>query len=161
MFKSDGINYDNVKPKSNLLSSKKINFHDKKDLIKNVEKEKNILFSKKSNLIFFLLCISFSLFISFNIFKVTYNKEVNSSTVQGKIKINRGKILDRNNEIIATSIDTNDLYVDIKKSLDKEKLKNVLSEIFEDKESAFFERIFNKEQYSLIKKDISPTDLIN
>ena len=159
MFKSDGINYDNVRPKANLLSSKKINFHDKKDLIKNVEKEKNILFSKKSNLIFFLLCISFSLFISFNILKVTYNKEINSSTVQEKIKINRGKILDRNNEIIATSIDTKDLYVDIKKSLDKEKLKNVLSQIFEDKESAFFERIFNKEQYSLIKKDISPTEI--
>ena len=35
----------------------------------------------------------------------------------------------------------------------------MLSEIFEDKDSAFFERIFNKEQYSLIKKDISPTEL--
>ena len=159
MFKSDGINYDNVRPKANLLSSKKINFHDKKDLIKNVKREKSIRFSKKSNLIFFLLCISFSLFISFNILKVTYKKEINPSKVQAKIKINRGKILDRNNEIIATSIDTNDLYVDIKKSLDKEKLKNALSEIFEDKESAFFERIFNKEQYSLIKKDISPTEL--
>ena len=30
MFESDGINYDNVRPKTNLLSSKKINFHDKK-----------------------------------------------------------------------------------------------------------------------------------
>ena len=123
MFKSDGINYDNVRPKTNLLSSKKINFHDKKDLIKNVKREKSIRFSKKSNLIFFSLCISFSLFISFNILKVTYKKEINPSQVQAKIKINRGKILDRNNEIIATSIDTNDLYVDIKKSLDKEKLK--------------------------------------
>ena len=159
MFKSDGINYDNVRPKANLLSSKKINFHDKKDLIKNVKREKSIRFSKKSNLIFFLLCISFSLFISFNILKVTYKEAVYPSAFQAKIKINRGKILDRNNEIIATSIDTNDLYVDIKKSLDKEKLKNFLSEIFEDKESAFFERIFNKEQYSLIKKDISPTEL--
>ena len=159
MFKSDGINYDNVRPKANLLSSKKINFHDKKDLIKNVKREKSIRFSKKSNLIFFLLCISFSLFISFNILKVTYKKEFNPSKVHGKININRGKILDRNNEIIATSIDTHDLYVDIKKSLDKEKLKNALSGIFEDKESAFFERIFNKEQYSLIKKDISPTEI--
>ena len=159
MFKSDGISYDNVSPKANLLSSKKINFHDKKDLIKNEEREKSIRFSKKSNLIFFLLCISFSLFISFNILKVTYKEEINPSTVPGKIKINRGKILDRNNEIIATSIDTFDLYVDIKKSLDKEKLKNVLSDIFEDKESTFFEKIFNKKQYSLIKRDISPSEL--
>ena len=144
MFKSDGINYDNVRPKANLLSSKKINFHDKKDLIKNLKREKSIRFSKKSNLIFFLLCISFSLFISFNILKVTYKKEINPSKVQAKIKINRGKILDRNNEIIATSIDTNDLYVDIKKSLDKEKLKNALSEIFEDKESAFLKEYLTK-----------------
>ena len=81
MFKSDGINYDNVRPKANLLSSKKINFHDKKDLIKNVKREKSIRFSKKSNLIFFLLCLSFSLFISFNILKVTYKKEINLSTI--------------------------------------------------------------------------------
>ena len=46
MFKSDGINYDNVRPKTNLLSSKKINFHDKKDLIKNAKREKSLIFSK-------------------------------------------------------------------------------------------------------------------
>ena len=159
MFKSDGINYDNVKPKANLLSSKKINFHDKKDLIKNAKREKSLSFSKKSNLYFFLLSISFSLFISFSILKVTYKNEIDFSTVQAKTKINRGKILDRNNEIIATSIDTKDLYLDLKKSLNKEKLKIVLSEIFEDKESTFFEKIFDKGQYSLIKKDISRTEL--
>ena len=160
MFKSDGINYDNVRPKANLLSSKKINFHDKKDLIKNLKKEKKYSFFKKIKLIFFFFYVFHFHFSFLSIFlKVTYKKDVNPSEVQAKIKINRGKILDRNNEIIATSIDTRDLYVDIKKSLDKEKLKNALSVIFEDKESAFFERIFNKEQYSLIKKDISPTEL--
>ena len=159
MFKSDGIRYDNVKPKHNLLSSKKINFHDKKDLIKNAKKEENLNFSKKSNLIFFLLSISFSLFISFNLLKITYNDEINSSIVKLKPTINRGKILDRNNEIIATSIDTKDLYIDLKKSLNKEKLKIMLSEIFQEKESIFFEKIFKKEQYSLIKKNISPTEL--
>ena len=86
MIKNDGINYDNVRPKANFLSSKRINFHDKNDLIKNMKREKSIRFSKKSNLIFFLLCISFSLFISFNILKVTYKKEFNPSTVQGKVK---------------------------------------------------------------------------
>ena len=159
MFKSDGMNYDNVRPKTNLLSSKKINFHDKKDLIKNAKREKSLIFSKKSNLFFFLLSISFSLFISYNILIVTYKKEINSSILETKTKVNRGKILDRNNEIIATSIDTKDLYVDLKKSLDKEKLKIVLSEIFEDKESIFFEKIFKKGQYSLIKKNISRSEL--
>ena len=45
MFKSDGINYDNVRPKANLLSSKKINFHDKKDLtdlLKSINEEKKL-----------------------------------------------------------------------------------------------------------------------
>ena len=73
------------------------------------EREK-FKFFKKSNLYFFLLSISFSLFISFSILKVTYKNEIDFSTVQAKTKINRGKILDRNNEIIATSIDTKDLY---------------------------------------------------
>ena len=59
MVKSDGINYDNVRPKANLLSSKKINFHDKKDLIKNMKIEKSISFSKKSNLIFFFYVFHF------------------------------------------------------------------------------------------------------
>ena len=44
MFKSDGINYDNVRPKTNLLSSKKINFNDKNDLIKNVTRDYCLLF---------------------------------------------------------------------------------------------------------------------
>ena len=144
MFKSDGINYDNVRPKTNLLSSKKINFHDKKDLIKNVKREKSIRFSKKSNLIFFSFVYFIFTFHFFQYFKSYIKKKFNPSKVQAKIKINRGKILDRNNEIIATSIDTNDLYVDIKKSLDKEKLKNVLSEIFEDKESAFLKEYLTK-----------------
>ena len=159
MLESDRINYDNVRPKTNLLSSKKINFHDKKDIIQNVKREKSIRFAKKSNLIFCLFSISFSLFISFNILQVTHKKENNFSMVQNKTITNRGKILDRNNEIIATSIETKDLYIDLKRSLNKEKLKIILSEIFEEKESIFFEKIFNKGQYSLIKKNISPTEL--
>ena len=54
-----------------------------------------------------------------------------------KIKAKRGKIIDKNNEIIATSLDTKDLYLDIKKSLDKNKLKQHLSEIFSNKEKIF------------------------
>ena len=91
MIKNDGINYDNVRPKANFLSSKRINFHDKNDLIKNMKREKSIRFSKKSNLIFFLLSISFSLFISFNILKVTFKKGINSSKDQAEIKIKIGR----------------------------------------------------------------------
>ena len=69
MFKSDGINYDNVRPKANLLSSKKINFHDKKDLIKNLKKEKSIRFSKKSNLFFFSFMYFIFTFHFFQYFK--------------------------------------------------------------------------------------------
>ena len=56
-------------------------------------------------------------------------------------------------------MDTKDLYLDIKKSLDKNKLKLNLSEIFSNKEKNFFERIFQKNQYVLIKKDLSLSEI--
>ena len=69
MFKSDGINYDNVRPKANLLSSKKINFHDKKDLIKNVKREKKYSFFKKIKLNFFSFMYFIFTFHFFQYFK--------------------------------------------------------------------------------------------
>ena len=38
----------------------------------------------------------------------------------------RGKILDRNDEIIAVSLDTKDLYIDVKNSLNKKIRKRTL-----------------------------------
>ena len=56
-------------------------------------------------------------------------------------------------------MDTKDLYLDIKKSLDKNKLRLNLSEIFSNKEKNFFEKVFQKNQYILIKKDLSLSEI--
>ena len=61
MFKSNNINFDNVKPNGKLFSSKQLLFKDKNDLIRNSEKEKTLNFSKKSNFFciftYYLFCI--------------------------------------------------------------------------------------------------------
>ncbi len=159
MFKTKNIKFDNVKPNNRLFLSKKLVFKDKNDLIRSEEKEKNLNFAKRSNFFIFLLSISFTSFISFNLLKISYKAEINPLITQKKIEIKRGKIFDRNNEIIAASLDTNDLYIDVKRSLNKEKLKKKLSNIFENKDIVFFDKIFEKQQYSLIKKDISLSEL--
>ena len=158
MLKSKHINFDNVKPNDKFFSSKQLLFKDKTDLIRNAEKEKNLNFSKKINLFVFLLTISFASFVSFNLLKLSYKKEVSKIVSVDRFQTPRGKILDRNNEIIAASLDTKDLYIDVKNSLNKRKLEKELSDIFLEK-SSYLKKIFQKEQYSLIKKDISLSNL--
>ena len=121
MLKSKHINFDNVKPNDKFFSSKQLLFKDKTDLIRNAEKEKNLNFSKKINLFVFLLTISFASFVSFNLLKLSYKKEVSKIVSVDRFQTPRGKILDRNNEIIAASLDTKDLYIDVKNSLNKRK----------------------------------------
>ncbi len=158
MLKNNHINFDNVKPNGKYFSSKQLLFKDKTDLIRNAEKEKNLNYCKKTNLFVFLLTISFVSFVSFNLLKLSYKKEVSKVVSEYKFQTPRGKILDRNYEIIAASLDTKDLYIDVKNSLNKKKLEKELSEMFVEKNS-YLKKIFQKEQYSLIQKDISLTNL--
>ena len=65
---------------------------------------------------------------------------------------NRGKIFDRNGELIATNIDTKDFYLDTRRVLDKNNLKIKLKKIFPYKNDTYFENIFSKKQYIKIKK---------
>ena len=159
MYKGKNLNFDNIKPNSQSLLTRKINFRDKNDLIKNVEKEKNINFAKKSNLIIFLLTVSFISFVSFNLLKISFQKDKNYTAFQNKKIKKRGKVLDNNNEIVATSLETKDLYIDLRKSLDRSVLKENLIDIFENKSEDFFDKIFERNQYSLISKDLSLTDI--
>lgn len=159
MYKGKNLNFDNIKPNSQSLLTRKINFRDKNDFIKNVEKEKNINFAKKSNLIIFLLTVSFISFVSFNLLKISFQKDKNYTAFQNKEIKKRGKVLDNNNEIVATSLETKDLYIDLRKSLDRSVLKENLIDIFENKSEDFFDKIFERNQYSLISKDLSLTDI--
>ncbi len=158
MFKSNNINFDNVKPNYKVFSSQKLFFKDKTDLIRSADRDKNLSFSKKSNLFVFLLTVSFLSFVSFNLLKLSYKKKVSKIVSGEMVQKARGKIFDRNKEIIAASLDTKDLYIDIKNSLNKLKLREELSKIFSEKDS-YLNKIFQKEQYSLIKKDISLSNL--
>ena len=74
MYKNDNINYDNVKPFDRIIGTKKVIFNDESDIIFNVEKEKNVNFSKNINFLFFLLTISFSLFVLFSLLKISYQE---------------------------------------------------------------------------------------
>ena len=49
------------------------------------------------------------------------------------VHVDRGKILDRNGEIIATNIKPKDFYLDTRKVLDSYDLKRKLREIFPEK----------------------------
>ena len=112
-----------------------------------------ILNKKKNNLVFFcqninkiVLTVIFSFF--FIIFAKLYNVFFISENYLLKKKIisqDRGKIFDRNGELLATNIDTKDFYIDTRKILEKERIKSKLKEIFPEKklflEKGFFQKI--------------------
>ena len=159
MNNEKNFNFDNVKPNHRSFKTKNINFQDKNDLINNEKKRQKINFAKKSNLFISLLTVSFVIFISFNLIITTTNVKTDYISRNEEVLNKRGKILDKNSEIVATSLETKDLYIDLKKSLNKRKLKESLIKIFNNKEPLFFEQIFKKNQYVLVKKDISLSEI--
>ena len=64
-------------------------------------------------------------------------KEINFQ-LSKSIKKERGKIYDRNGELIATNIDTRDFYIDTRKILNKTELKKKLQTIFPNKKETYF-----------------------
>lgn len=159
MPESENITYDNVKPNKQFTGSRKLQFNDKNDILINANKEKNVKFAKTFNLLVFLITTSFILFISFNLINTSFNNDGKQNSNLSEIRKKRGKILDKHNEIVATSLETKDFYLDPKSSLDRKKLKKDLKQIFIEKDPYFFERIFNKNQYHLVVRDISLSNL--
>ena len=147
-----GLVYDNIFPRSIGKESKKINFHDSNDLILNAQKEEIKKFAKKTNLLFFFISLAFLIFILINLLKISLNKfELNH--LHTKTDVSRGEILDRNGEVLATSIKTKDLYINSKNILDKERLLMKLKKIFPNKES--LPKLNGKNKYVLLKKHLS------
>ena len=90
----------------------------------------------------------------------TYFSEVGKKNFnKATALIDRGRILDRNGEIIATNIKTKDLYIDTRKVLDNYDLKRKLREIFPEKNNFFFDKIFNKKHYIRIKQHLTPNEI--
>ena len=99
--------FDNIIPREIGKNSKELDFHDQNDLIRNSKKSDDRRFAKKTNLVFFIIVQSFTIFIVINL--VFLSLDVNKSRLDDvKIKVNRGEILDRNGEVLAASIDTKD-----------------------------------------------------
>ena len=147
-----GLVYDNIFPRSIGKESKKINFHDSNDLILNSQKEEIKKFAKKTNLLFFFISLAFLIFILINLIKISLNK-FDLNHIYTKTDISRGEILDRNGEVLATSIKTKDLYINSKNILDKGKLLMKLKEIFPNKKS--LPKLNKKNKYVLLKKHLS------
>ena len=150
--KFTGFVYDNIFPKSIGKESKKINFHDSNDLILNSQKDEIKKFAKKTNLLFFFISLAFLIFILINLIKITLNKS-NLNQIYNTTNISRGEILDRNGEVLATSIKTKDLYINSRNILDKGKLLVKLKEIFPNKKSLL--KLNKQNKYVLLEKHLS------
>ena len=73
----------------------------------------------------YILTVDFIFFflIIFNLQKIFFANNENFNSFSKSVKKERGKIFDRNGELIATNIDTKDFYIDTRKILNKTELK--------------------------------------
>ena len=151
MDKSKKIFYENVIPTVS-DTTVKVNFKDNSDLIFEEQKNTKIKLAKKINNFFFLIVSTFLIFIMISLYKTYFSEVGKKNFNKATALIDRGRILDRNGEIIATNIKTKDLYIDTRKVLDNYDLKRKLREIFPEKNNFFFDKIFNKKHYIRIKQ---------
>lgn len=158
MDESKKIFYENVIPSVN-NKTVDIKFKDSNDLILDEKKNTEINFAKKLNNFSFLIVTSFLLFIIFSLHKIYFDSNKKKNIYKKVTPIDRGKILDRNGEIIATNINTEDLYIDTRKVLDNYDLKKKLREIFPDKNNFFFDKIFDKKHYIRIKQHLTEKEI--
>ena len=158
MDKSKKIFYENVIP---TISNKtvNVNFKDNSDLIFEEQKNKKIQFARKLNNFFFFLVSTFLIFIMISLYKTYFDKDPKKSFNRTNSLIDRGRILDRNGEIIATNINTKDLYIDTRKVLNNYDLKRKLRKIFPEKNNFFFDKILNKKHYIRIKQHLTPNEI--
>ena len=142
MEKTGKYFFENVIPHKKKINSTKIEFKDSNDIYFEQKKNNLVFFCQNINKI--VLTVIFSFF--FIIFAKLYNVFFISENYLLKKKIisqDRGKIFDRNGELLATNIDTKDFYIDTRKILEKERIKSKLKEIFPEKK-LFLERVFQK-----------------
>ena len=125
MDKSKDIFYENVIP---VKKEKTVNvkFKDSNDIILEERKKKLISSANNKNNLFFYIVSSFYIFIIISLHNIFFIKDNLNITKKQRIS-DRGKILDRNGEIIATNIKTKDLYLDTRKILDSTDLKKKLT----------------------------------
>ena len=156
MDKSKDIIYENVIP---VKKEKTVNvkFKDSNDIILEERKKNLISSANKKNNLFFYIVSSFYIVIIISLHNIFFINDNLDITKKQRIS-DRGKILDRNGEIIATNIETKDLYLDTRKVLDSTDLKKKLKEIFPQKNN-YFDKVFKKNQYIRIKQHLTSQEL--
>ncbi len=155
MQPTDKYIYENVVPSRNKNFSTNLKFKDENDLFDLERKKDLVQHARKVNKYILTVILFFFCLIIFNLQKIFFVNNDNFNSLSKSIKKERGKIFDRNGELIATNIDTKDFYIDTRKILDKNDLKKKLQNIFPYKKENYFENIFQKKQYIKIKPYIT------
>ncbi len=155
MQPTDKYIYENVVPSKSKIFSTNLKFKDTNDLFELEKKRDLVHHAKKINKYILKIVLFFFCLIIFNLQKIVFVSNESFNSFSKSIKKERGKIFDRNGELIATNIDTKDFYIDTKRILDKNDLKKKLQDIFPYKKENYFENIFKKKQYIKIKPFIT------
>ena len=147
MDKKNKYEFENIKPSSVLSKENfEINFAEDVNIIKASRLRRSLEVGKLRLVIFSVGLSVIFLFLFFNIFNISLKKQQSSYLNSSKVENNkRGKILDRNNNIISATIPTFDLYLDTRKIINVEKTKKEIINIYPEKEK-FFENIFKKKK---------------
>ncbi len=137
-----------------------VNFHFKKN---------NDTKSRKIKLLFcgFLLIISFTM-IGYRTISLASAKKVNLSKIAHKDfnsktleKTIRGNIFDRNNKILATTIDTSSLSINPQEILNKNETINKLIKIFPElNEEVLLKKLNNNKKHINLLREISPREYV-
>ena len=155
MQPTDKYIYENVVPSKNKNFTTNLRFNDQNDLFEFEKKKDLIQHTKIVNKYILAIILFFFFLIIFSLQKIFFTNNENINSFSKSVQKERGKIFDRNGELIATNIDTKDFYIDTKKILNKTKLKRKLENIFPYKKENYFEDIFSKKQYIKIKPYIT------
>ena len=102
----------------NLTNKQKIFIKEVKGAFFEEQKNTKIKLARKINNFFFLIVSTFLIFIMISLYKTYFSEAGKKNFNKSSALIDRGRILDRNGEIIATNIKTKDLYIDTRKVLD-------------------------------------------
>lgn len=150
------IFYENIIPKEIFSYKKKIKFTDANGLI--LSNKNQLLLEKGKNkfFIFFLSILIFFFIIIFNLYNLSLsNLSKPTSEINKNSNIKRGKILDREDNIISATISTLDLYIDPTKIINSKNTINSLKNIFPQKAENFFKNLLKKRRYRLISTHLT------
>ena len=156
MNTKDKYNFENIRPSSVFTKRNfKVKIANDFNIIKASRLNRTLSLGKPRLVMLSVGIYIFFLFLSFNIFNISVNqKKINYVNNSKSEIINRGKILDRNKNIISATIPTFDLYLDTKKIINIDNARKEIIKIYPEKEK-FLENIFKKKKYILIDKHLS------